>query len=134
MNIMKGKVEVPVLNTAHVTYFYYPADSTSFIHAGKDPVVLGLSTLHLSHSILDCFLCLPECCFMYTTQSVTKHEGGLCDIPSKEKLSCSMKKNKINKAHNFSFYEVSPCQTNLSFPGFPTGPQSCPVRTMSVLC
>lgn len=57
---MKGKVEVLVLNNAHVTYFYYPADSTSFIQAGK---VLGLSTLHLSCSIFNCFLSLRECLF-----------------------------------------------------------------------
>lgn len=63
MNIMKGEVEVPVLNNAHVTYFCYPADSSSFIQAGKDPVVLGLSTLHLSCSIFNCFLLLRECLF-----------------------------------------------------------------------
>lgn len=56
MNITKGEMEVPILNNARATYFYYPADSTSFIQAGKDPVVLGLSTLHLSCSIFDCFL------------------------------------------------------------------------------
>lgn len=75
MNIMKDEVEVPVLNNAHVTYFYYPADSTSFIRAGKGPVVLGLSTLHLSCSIFNCFLLLRECLFY--VWSATKHDGGL---------------------------------------------------------
>lgn len=63
MNIIKGEVKGPVLNNAHVTYFCYTADSISFIQAGKDPVVLGLSTLHLSFSIFNCFLLLHECLF-----------------------------------------------------------------------
>lgn len=37
MTIMKGKVKVAGLNNTHVTYFYYPADSTSLTRAGKDP-------------------------------------------------------------------------------------------------
>lgn len=63
MNIIKGEVKGPVLNNAHVTYFCYTADSISFIQAGKDPAVLGLSTLHLSLSIFNCFLLLCECLF-----------------------------------------------------------------------
>lgn len=39
MNIIKGEVEGPALNNAHVTYFCYTADSISFMQAGKDLAV-----------------------------------------------------------------------------------------------
>lgn len=74
------------------------------MRAGKDPVVLGLSTLHLSWSIFNCFLLLRECLFYVRCSSLLRSTMEVfCNIPSKEKLSCSMKKNYINKAHNFSF-------------------------------
>lgn len=72
MNIIKSEVKGPVLNNAHVTYFCSTADSISFIQAGKDPAVLGLSTLHLSFSIFKCFLLLCECLFHVHLQSATE--------------------------------------------------------------
>lgn len=44
-NITKGKVKVVVLNNTHVTYFYYPADSSLFTQAGKDPAAQAPSAL-----------------------------------------------------------------------------------------
>ena len=116
---MKGEVEVPVLNNAHVTYFCYPADSTSFIQAGKDPVVLGLSTLHLSCSIFNCFLLLLNACFMYAAQSVTERwRSSVMFLPRK---SCHVqwKKATLIKDIILAFYEAILGQTNLPFPRFP---------------
>lgn len=138
MNIMKGEVEVPVLNNAHVTYFYYPADSTSFIQAGKDPVVLGLSTLHLSCSIFNCFLLLRECLF-YVRCSICHEARWRSSVRFLPRKSCHVQWKKTTLMKHiilafFFFYEAVLCQTNHPFPRFPPGPRCCPVWTMSVLC
>lgn len=132
MNIIKGEVKGPVLNNAHVTYFCYTADSISFIQAGKDPAVLGLSTLHLSLSIFNCFLLLCECLFhVRCSISYEARWRSSIILLTHVKLSLS---TYINKAHNLNFYEAFLCQMNLIFPCFPPGPHCCPVWTMSVLC
>lgn len=127
---MKGEVEVPVLNNAHVTYFYYPADSTSFIQAGKDPVVLGLSTLHLSCSIFNCFLLLRECLF-YVRCSIyceARWRSSVIFVPRK---SCHVqwKKNYINKAHNFGFLWSCSLPNEPPFSTF--SPRSCMLPSLN---
>lgn len=116
MNIMKGEVEVPVLNNAHVTYFYYPADSTSFIQAGKDPAALGLSTLHLSCSIFNCFLLLRERLF-YVHCSIYCEARWRSSVIFLLRKSCHVqwKKTTLIKHIISAFYEVVLCQMNLLF-------------------
>lgn len=129
---MKGKVEVPVLNNAHVTYFYYPDDSTSFIQAGKDPVVLGLSILHLSCSILNCFLLLCECLFnVRCSICCWSMMEVFCNICSDEKLSCPMYKNNnhINRAYTFGFLWRHSLPNEPSFSTF--SPRSCMLPSLN---
>lgn len=71
-----------------------------------------LSTLHLSSSIFNCFLLLPECLFY-----VRSTMEDFCNIPPNEKLSCSMKKTTLIK-HIIPATKAVLYQTNLPFSTF----------------
>lgn len=113
---MKGEVEVSVM---------WP---TSFARLTA-PHSYKLSTLHLSSSIFNCFLLLPECLFY-----VRSTMEDFCNIPPNEKLSCSMKKTTLIKHIIPAFTKRFSTKRTSLFPRFPPGPHCCSVWTMSVLC
>lgn len=127
---MKGEVEVPVLNNAHVTYFYYLTDSTSFIKAGKDPVVLS----HYSYPALSSTV---SSCLFYDCHLVCEEARWRSSVMFLWRKTCHVqwKKTTLIKHIISALYEVTLCQMHLPVSRFPSGPHcSQPEQCQYYVC